>query len=168
MQSPDTKGVKGNPLRNALFRRRSRAPDRAEKRTCGADHASRIRRRPDATERALYLRRSEKGGGVVDIFAAPVREYAVGRGRTMHRMVAPAKALRELGQRRGRKISYAAMQDSWAEYASQHLGQQFERGRPKARTRSEHLSPEDYRRSLELAAECDRPRPPPTPFQRGR
>ena len=49
------------------------------------------------------------------------------------------------------------MQDSWAAYASQHLGQRFERGRPKAQTRSEHLSPEDYKRSLELAADRERP-----------
>ena len=74
-------------------------------------------------------------------------------------MVAPSKAPRELGQRRGRKISYSAMQDSWAAYTSQHLGQRFERGRPKAQTRSEHLSPEDYKRSLELAADRERDGP---------
>ena len=51
------------------------------------------------------------------------------------------------------------MQDSWTEYASQHLGQRFERGRPKAQTRSEHLSPEDYKRSLELAADRERDGP---------
>ena len=41
----------------------------------GSDHASRIRRRPDATERALYLRRSDDGGGFVcelpDAYVAP-------------------------------------------------------------------------------------------------
>ena len=102
----------------------------------------------------------EKGGGVVDVFAAPVREYAVGRGRTMRRMVAPSKALRELGQRRGRKISYSAMQTSWTEWANRELGDgrvRFQRGRPKAETRAEHLSPEDYQRSLDIAAERDQP-----------
>ena len=104
----------------------------------------------------------ERGGGVVDVFCAPVREYAVGRGRTMRRMVAPAKALRELGQRRGRKISYSAMQDAWAEWANRELGDgrvQFQRGRPKAETRAENLSPEDYKRSLELAADRERDGP---------
>ena len=102
----------------------------------------------------------EKGGGVADIFAAPVREYAVGRGRTMRRMVAPATALRELAKRHDRGLSYAAMQDSWTEWANRELGDgrvRFQRGRPKAETRAEHLSPEDYQRSLDIAAERDRP-----------
>ena len=63
-----------------------------------------------------------KGGGVADIFAAPVREYAVGRGRTRRRMVAPAMALRELAKRHDRGLSYAAMQNSWTEWANLELG----------------------------------------------
>ena len=91
---------------------------------------------------------------------APVREYAVGRGRTMRTMVAPAMALRELAKRHERGLSYAAMQTSWTEWANRELGDgrvRFQRGRPKAETRAEHLSPEDYRRSLDIAAERDRP-----------
>ena len=102
----------------------------------------------------------EKGGGIVDLFCAPVREYAVGRGRTMRTMVAPAMALRELAKRHERGLSYAAMQTSWTEWANRELGDgrvRFQRGRPKAETRAEHLSPEDYRRSLDIAAERDRP-----------
>ena len=103
----------------------------------------------------------ERGGGVVDVFCAPVREYAVGRGRTMRRMVAPAMALRELAKRRDRGLSYRAMQDSWTEWANRELGDgvRFQRGRPKAQTRAEHLSPEDYRRSLDIAAERERDGP---------
>ena len=102
----------------------------------------------------------EKGGGIADLFCAPVREYAVGRGRTMRTMVAPAMALRELAKRHERGLSYAAMQTSWTEWANRELGDgrvRFQRGRPKAETRAEHLSPEDYQRSLDIAAERDRP-----------
>ncbi len=48
------------------------------------------------------------------------------------------------------------MQDSWTEWANRELGRgrvQFQRGKPKALTRAENLSPEDYQRSLEIAAE---------------
>ena len=54
------------------------------------------------------------------------------------------------------------MQDSWCQWANRALagdGQTFERGRPKAETRAEHLSPEDYRRSLDIAAERERDGP---------
>ena len=56
------------------------------------------------------------------------------------------------------------MQDSWCQWANRALardGQTFERGRPKAETRAEHLSPEDYRRSLDMAAERERDGPWP-------
>ena len=54
------------------------------------------------------------------------------------------------------------MRESWTEWANRELGRDghtFRRGRPKAKTRAEHLSPEDYRRSLEIAAERERDGP---------
>ena len=99
---------------------------------------------------AVRLDLDEKGGGVVDIFAAPIRDQGRGKKRPM---VAVLQALKELADAHGRGMSYSAMQDSWHLYARRYLSQDIERGTSKMQTQREHLNPEDYGVALRLEAE---------------
>ena len=89
----------------------------------------------------------EKGAGVVDVFAAPIREQ--GRKGARRNFVGVSQALDELAARNGRVKTYEALQDSWAAWAKRELSPEIERGRPTAETGRQHLTPEGYGQAVE-------------------
>ncbi|MCY4156977.1 MAG: hypothetical protein OXF66_06050 [Gammaproteobacteria bacterium] len=91
----------------------------------------------------------ERGRSTIDLFVVPVRTQEIGRGRVKRKMVACNQALAELALKHGRKkgAGYAALQDSWAKFCQVNLDERIRRGRPKGKTKREHLSPEDYGRA---------------------
>ena len=104
----------------------------------------------------------ELGSGVVDVFAAPIREVRRGRPRKdgsqkTAREITVARALSELASAESAKSadskrtrrSYSALQDSWARYATAHLDQRIQRGKPRAETGREHLLPDDFREAVD-------------------
>jgi Plasmid recombination enzyme len=80
----------------------------------------------------------EAGGAVVDLMIAPVRDS---RGKPV---ISTQKALVELKAATGERNEYSALQTSWADWASQHLDAQIERGTRRMITDRQHLSPETY------------------------
>ena len=106
----------------------------------------------------------ERGGAVVDLFLMPTREMTIGRPRKVNGakvwpepklFVAPTAALDELARKYGhkRRRNWAALQDSWAEYAQEHLDERLERGTPQGISGVEHLSPEAYGELQDLERE---------------
>lgn len=86
----------------------------------------------------------------VDLFIAPIRAEV----RSGNRFVSPTKALTEFANRHDfhASRSFTPMQDSWAAYASKHLGTVFRRGERAEKTRRQHLSPEDLKGIAQRAA----------------
>lgn len=80
----------------------------------------------------------EAGGAVVDLMLAPVRDS---RGKPV---ISTQKALVELKAATGERNEYAALQTSWADWASQHLDARIERGTRRMITDRQHLTPETY------------------------
>lgn len=89
----------------------------------------------------------EKGGGVVDIFVAPVRVDK----RSNRPRISRYKALKEIQVRRGRRKSYEALQDDWADWCQLYLDPTILRGVPKVETRAENLSVEEYYEARRIA-----------------
>jgi hypothetical protein len=87
----------------------------------------------------------ETGGGVVDVFVAPVFEQKHKSGRTKL-TVSVNKALTKLQARYGTGYSYEALQTSWHAWAQEHLDETLQRGEPKYKTNREHLSIAEYKR----------------------
>ena len=90
---------------------------------------------------------NEEGKGAVDIFAAPVRDQRLGRGRKLHRRLAPNQALDELAERHSQQKGFAALQDSWSQHAKRTLDPRLQRGEPKTPGKN-HLTPEAYKAKL--------------------
>ena len=87
----------------------------------------------------------EKGAGVVDILASPVRENRAGRGQPKPQ-ISVNKALKELQEGvPGAANSYEAIQTHWAAWAQTKLDPALERGVPKEITQIEHLNPEAFK-----------------------
>lgn len=89
-----------------------------------------------------------KGGAVVDLMIAPVRDS---RGKPV---ISTQKALVELKAATGERNEYAALQTSWAEWCQQHLDQNITRGLRRELTAREHLSPETYGQVMDKAREA--------------
>ena len=87
----------------------------------------------------------EKGGAVVDLLLAPLRES---RGKPV---ISTQKPLVELKAATGERNEYAALQTSWAEWCQQHLDQNITRGLRRELTGREHLSPETYGQVMDKA-----------------
>lgn len=87
---------------------------------------------------ATRLDLDEKGGAVVDVLFAPVRDS---RSKPV---ISTNKALRELKEATGERNEYSALQTSWADWAREHLNSSIERGIRKEITRRQHVSPETY------------------------
>ena len=83
----------------------------------------------------------EKGGGVVDLFID---------GRSKKPRISMNKALEEVRKRHGRRKSYQAVQDSWAEWCQAHLSPVIERGTSKIKTKAENLSPDDFEEACNI------------------
>lgn len=90
----------------------------------------------------------EKGGAVVDLMIAPVRES---RGKPI---ISTHKPLNELKAVTGERNEYAALQTSWAEWCQEHLNRSITRGLRRDLTAREHLSPETYGAVLDKAREA--------------
>lgn len=90
----------------------------------------------------------EKGGAVVDLMIAPVRDS---RAKPV---ISTQKALIELKAATGERNEYAALQTSWAEWCQQHLDQNITRGLRRALTARQHLSPETYGQVMDKAREA--------------
>jgi hypothetical protein len=90
----------------------------------------------------------EKGAGVVDILASPIREQKH-RGGSSKPAISVRKANRELAEKHGVMKSYEAMQTDWALHAQTHLDKDLKRGEPKAETKRENVSPEVYAAAVE-------------------
>lgn len=87
----------------------------------------------------------EKGSGVVDILASPVRENRAGRGQPKPQ-ISVNKALKELQDSvPGAANSYEAMQTAWAAWAQTKLDPALKRGMSKEITQIEHLKPETFK-----------------------
>lgn len=89
----------------------------------------------------------EQGGGVVDVFVAPVRID----GRSKKPRISMNKALHEIQARHGRRKSYEALQDSWADWCQAKLAPSIQRGTSKIITKAEHLEVEEYKEARRLA-----------------
>ena len=88
----------------------------------------------------------EKGGAIVDVLCSPIRPH----GKTGRNWISIRKAQAEIKQQYPFAAKgYGAMQSSWADYATEHLGATFLRGRPKAETGREHLIAEQYGEALD-------------------
>ena len=90
----------------------------------------------------------EKGGAVVDLMIAPVRDS---RGKPI---ISTQKPLNELKAATGERNEYAALQTSWAEWCQEHLDHAITRGLRRDLTAREHLSPETYGAVLDKAREA--------------
>ena len=83
----------------------------------------------------------ETGYGIVDLMCSPIRPH----GKNGANYVSIRKAQAELKQKYpGASKGFGAMQSSWADYATTHLGETFDRGIPKRITGREHLIAEEY------------------------
>ena len=96
---------------------------------------------------ASRLDLDEKGGAVVDLLVAPVRES---RGKPV---ISTNKALVELKGATGERTEYAALQTSWADWCGERLDPEIVRGTRKEITQRQHVSPETYGAMLDKARE---------------
>ena len=95
----------------------------------------------------------EKGGAVVDLMIAPVRDS---RGKPV---ISTNKAMVALKGRTNERNEYAALQTSWADWCRDHLDASIVRGTRREITAREHLSPETYGLVLDKARESVREAP---------
>jgi hypothetical protein len=89
----------------------------------------------------------EKGGAVVDLMIAPVRDS---RGKPV---ISTQKALTELKGAAGERNEYAALQTSWADWCRDTLDTEIVRGTRKEITARQHMSPETYGAVMDKARE---------------
>jgi len=89
----------------------------------------------------------EKGGAVVDLMIAPVRDS---RGKPI---ISTQKPLNELKAATGERNEYSALQTSWAAWCATNLDAKIERGLRRELTAREHLSPETYGAVMDKARE---------------
>lgn len=94
----------------------------------------------------------EKGAGIVDILASPIREQRHKSGSSKP-VISVSKANKELAAKHGVMKSWEAMQTSWADHAQKTLDEDLQRGEPKKETEREHVSPEAYSAAVEVALE---------------
>ena len=90
----------------------------------------------------------EKGGAVVDLMIAPVRDS---RGKPV---ISTQKPLTELKGATGERNEYSALQTSWADWCAANLDTKIERGLRRELTAREHLSPETYGMVMDKAREA--------------
>ena len=88
----------------------------------------------------------EEGSAIVDVICSPVRKNA----RSGKPFVSVRAPLVELAKKYGHlhSKSYSGVQDSWAEYAQEHLDPTLLRGRPAKETKRKNLTPEEYKEML--------------------
>lgn len=101
----------------------------------------------------------EAGAGVVDLFVCPTAMQAGGRGRKPKLTISVKSGLEAVAAKNGNKRSYSAIQDSWGEWASQHIDRRLKRGKPKRETMLQHVHAdilrEEYEKLDHLKAELN-------------
>lgn len=85
----------------------------------------------------------EKGAGVVDILASPIRTQHHKTGKSKP-AISVRKANAELAEKHDLPNAFQAMQTDWAEWSQSRLDPQLQRGRPKSETDREHVPPDVY------------------------
>ncbi|MGU3559385.1 hypothetical protein [Methylobacterium radiotolerans] len=101
----------------------------------------------------------EKGGGVVDIVAAPTRAAKLNRFKddvTIVSVTAALEAHRALHPKD--QTAFGALQTSWAAHAAKTLDRTLRRGTRKVDQPAEHLDPERYGRLVDAARDEARAR----------
>jgi hypothetical protein len=99
----------------------------------------------------------EEGGGVVDIFLAPIfpRQSRLRKDGTRGPDI-PEISVSKLDAlwrtRSGERVAFSGLQTLWAEYCGKVLDPRLERGRRKSETGREHLSVPEYKAAVERAA----------------
>jgi chromosome segregation ATPase len=99
----------------------------------------------------------EQGGGVVDIFLAPIfpRQSRLRKDGTRGSDI-PEISVSKLGTlwqtHSGERVGFCGLQTLWAEYCGKVLDPRLERGRRKSETGREHLSVPEYKAAGERAA----------------
>jgi hypothetical protein len=88
----------------------------------------------------------EKGGGVIDVLAAPENH-----SKRVGRYLSTRPALMTLQKRYGRKSAFSALQDAWAEFVQERLDSSIQRGRDKTGRGPDWVTPEVYAAKAELA-----------------
>jgi hypothetical protein len=88
---------------------------------------------------AARLDVDEAGAGVVDLFVCPTAMQAGGRGRKPKLTISVKSGLEAVAAKNGNKRSYSAIQDSWGDWASQHIDPRLKRGKPKRETMRQHV-----------------------------
>lgn len=91
----------------------------------------------------------EAGAGVVDLFVCPTAMQAGGRGRKPKLTISVKSGLEAVAAKNGNKRSYSAIQDSWGEWASQHIDRRLKRGKPKRETMLKHVHADILREEYE-------------------
>ena len=91
----------------------------------------------------------EAGAGVVDLFVCPTAMQAGGRGRKPKLTISVKSGLEAIAAKNGNKRSYSAIQDSWGEWASQHIDRRLKRGKPKRETMLQHVHADILREEYE-------------------
>lgn len=94
----------------------------------------------------------ETGGAVVDLFVAPTAQQKHKAGKSKL-TVSVNKCLDELAMKhRGKQgRHYSALNDSWAQYAQEHLDPRLQRGKPRAESGKSHVPPDAYRAMMQEA-----------------
>lgn len=104
---------------------------------------------------AARLDLDEEGGAVVDVLLAPAREERH-RSGAVRTVVSLNKALAELAAATNEKLSYGALQTSWAAFAKARLDPVLQRGDRKVVTERRHLQVAAFKQACDLfAAERD-------------
>lgn len=96
----------------------------------------------------------EKGAGVVDVLASPIREQKHKSGSSKP-SISVAKANGELAAKHGVMKGWEAMQTDWAQHAQARLDASLKRGTPKKETRREHLFPEEFKEALKAVKDFE-------------
>lgn len=94
----------------------------------------------------------ESGSGVVDVFVCP-SSVVKQKNRDDRHVISTRKALKKIQREYKKPRSFMALQDSFAEYAQEHLDARLQRGIPKEESQREHVHADIYRPAVEEATQ---------------
>jgi len=92
----------------------------------------------------------EAGSGVVDVFVCP-SSVVKQKNRDDRNVISTRKALKKVQREYKKPRSFMALQDSFAEYAQEHLDSRLQRGIPKSESQREHVHADIYRPAVQKA-----------------
>ena len=96
---------------------------------------------------ALRVDLDEAGGALVDVFCTPMVEQRIGRGRQLRKIATAPGGYNRLADKFGihHRVSYRAVQTSWAKWCQENLDPRLKRGTPRWLSQREHVTPDDFR-----------------------